>query len=217
MIPRQAGQQVRPVSYPISHSHHLISCGSIYLVPQKRHVEGGCQIWMLSSKAPLKRLSWARLVVGVPQGWVSIHVQFSSSGNSVLANKNFGHAKSSPYTPQDIKKKVIGFSLLWSSLFLSNCHTSHRGPSWVSLMIGKPGQLEISIDLFEVGSFKIPLSQGNSLEWNAGKNEIWYTLWLVYPSASSLVHVSKVSPLLGYDLSGFCSLFKATLQWLFRD
>lgn len=125
MTPQLAGQQVRPVSYPISHSHHLISCGSIYLVPQKRHVQGSCQIWMLSSKTPLKRLGWARLEVGTPQGWVSIHVQFSSSGNSMLDNKNFGHSKSSPYVPQVIKKKKKGDRFLASVIFILSPKLSH--------------------------------------------------------------------------------------------
>lgn len=144
----------------------------------------------------------------------------SGTGNFVLANKNFGHAKSGPYAPQDIKR---GDRFLTSVIFTLPLKLSHLrlGPSWVSLVMGKASQLGISIGLFGVGSFKIPLSQGNSLgstlQWNAGKEKIWCTLWLVYPSASSLVHVPRVSPLLGYDLSGFCSLFKASLQWLFKN
>lgn len=39
-----------------------------------------------------------------------------------------GHAEAGPYAPQDGKSEVIGFSLLWSSLCLSDCHTSLRHP-----------------------------------------------------------------------------------------
>lgn len=116
-----------------------------------------------------------------------------------------------------------GDTFLTSVIFTLPLKLSHltSGPSWVSLVMGKASQVGISIGLFGVGSFKIPLSQGNSLgstlQWNDGKEKMWCTLWLVYPSASSLVHVPGVSPLLGYDLLGFCSLFKAARQWQFKD
>lgn len=45
-----------------------------------------------------------------------------------LGHQNFECARSGPYAPQDVKKEVVGFSPLWSSLCLSNCHTSPWHP-----------------------------------------------------------------------------------------
>lgn len=98
--------------------------------------------------------SWLGQTGGGGTTEVGVHLRAAwSSGNSVLANKNFGHAKTGPYAPQDIKR---GDRFLASVIFTLPLKLSHLtlGPSCVSLVMGKASQLGISIGLFGVGSFK---------------------------------------------------------------
>lgn len=76
-------------------------------------VQGGCHMCMLTTKASLGKLAWKG------GGGTASSVSICRPGH-----QTHEHTKSGPYAPWDMKRKVIGFSPLWSSLCLSNCHTS---------------------------------------------------------------------------------------------
>lgn len=75
------------------------------------------------------REGWAEPARGEALSEVGVHSHTAlRQGDLCPGHKNFRHAESGPYGPRDGENEVIVFSLLWSSLCLSNCHTFLRDP-----------------------------------------------------------------------------------------